>query len=99
MKQEGTSYRIYPNGEVVHQADFKERDIAELDKEERFTLYFIPDAVLDYIRVDDENPRCSFCMKTKKEIGVPVIKGKEANICYGCVATNKKKLDKEGEKK
>lgn len=92
---EGNSYRIYPNGEVVHQDDFEEKDKDGLYTEGRWTLYFIPDAILEYIQEEKDNPRCSFCKKTKKELGTPVIKGKDANICYGCVATNKKKLEED----
>lgn len=44
---------------------------------------------------EEEKLVCSFCKKTKKEIGRPIFKGKNANICYNCVADKKKELDKE----
>ena len=42
----------------------------------------------------EENLICSFCKKTKLEIGRPVFKGQNGNICYNCVAEKKKELDK-----
>ncbi len=89
---EGTNYRIYADGDIVHEDDFEERD-NDAPYYDDYTTYFIPDDILEYIRVEDENPRCSFCNKTKKEVGTPVITGENANICYKCVATNKKKLE------
>ena len=66
--------------------------------EEGSTLYFIPDALAAHIIEKGLDPECSFCGKTKTEVGTPVIEGKNANICYGCIAINKNKLDKGEEK-
>lgn len=94
MKQEGTNFRIYADGGVVHQDDFEERDNEQPFCDDHI-LYFIPDAILTYLEEAEENPRCSFCNKTKKEVGTPIITGENASICYKCIAINKKKLDKE----
>lgn len=90
----GTNYKVYDTGEVVHEDDFDTRDASvDDDTQEMFLLCFIPDAILEYLKVEEENPKCSFCGKTKKEAGTPIIEGKNANICYGCIAINKKKLE------
>lgn len=94
MKEEGTNFRICADGEVVHEDDFEGMDYCpDGVTPEEFTTYFIPDAVLVYLKEAEENPKCSFCSKTKKELGTPVITGANANICYKCVSTNKKKLE------
>ena len=90
----GTNFRVYADGEVVHEDDFEEKDNDQPFCDD-FMLCFIPDELLEYLREAENNPRCSFCKKTKKEAGTPVIEGKNANICYGCIAINKKKLEEE----
>ena len=65
MKEEGTNFRIYPDGEVVHQDEFKVKDAVK-PYPTGWVLYFIPDAILAYLQEDEDNPRCSFCKKMKK---------------------------------
>ena len=94
---QGTNYVITIDGKIEEEAD-RIKNGTHHPFEEVSSMYFIPDILAAHIREQEDNPRCSFCKKTKKEAGTPVIEGKNANICYGCIAINKKKLDKEGKK-
>jgi len=42
--------------------------------------------------------KCSFCRRTKKQIGKPwfegkIVQGKKSRICFDCIAEKKKELE------
>ena len=43
-----TKFRIYADGEVVHQDDFDEKD-SELPLYDDYSVHEVPDVIIDYI--------------------------------------------------
>lgn len=82
----GTNFRIYPDGRLVHEDNFKK------DKETGYTLFLIPDIITAYIIAEQERYQCSFCGEHKKG---KLVGGPAGRICFDCIKEKKKELDKE----
>jgi hypothetical protein len=82
----GTHFRIYPDGRLVPEDDFK------TDKGTNPATYFVPDLITAYLIEKQEKFKCSFCGRHSKG---NLVGGEGARICFDCIKEKKKELDKE----